>query len=68
MYEESKVYRVKVLMAFMKAGIPLEKLECQALRDLLQDNGYRLTDTRHMRITALCNQTRHALNFQLCLL
>ncbi|CAB4034674.1 zinc finger MYM-type 1-like [Paramuricea clavata] len=47
--EESKVYRVKVLMAFMKAGIPLEKLECQELRDLLQENGYRLTDARHMR-------------------
>ncbi len=36
-------------MAFIKAGIPLEKLECQELRDLLQENGYRLTDARHMR-------------------
>ena len=47
--DETKAYRVKVIMALMKAGIPLQKLECQALRDLLQENGYRLTDTRHMR-------------------
>lgn len=47
--EEHKVYRVKVVMTLIQAGIPLEKLECQGLRDLLQENGFRLTDTRHMR-------------------
>ena len=41
--------RVRVVMALMQAGIPLEKLECQGLRDLLQGNAFRLTDTRHMR-------------------
>lgn len=46
--DEQNVYHVKVIMAFMEAGIPLVKLDCQSLRDLLQDNGYRLTDTRHM--------------------
>ena len=46
--EDTKVYRVKVVMALMQAGIPLAKLECQGLIDLLQENGYRLTDSRHM--------------------
>ena len=31
----------------MKSGIPLSKLECPDLRNLLE-NGYRLTDPRHM--------------------
>ncbi len=39
---------MKVVMALMQAGIPLQKLECPGLRDLLQENGYRLTDSRHM--------------------
>ncbi len=46
--DEQNVYRVKVVMAFMQAGIPLAKLDCHGLRDLLQENGYRLSDTRHM--------------------
>ena len=46
--DEHNVYRVKVVKAFMQAGIPLAKLDCPGLRDLLQDHGYRLTDTRHM--------------------
>ena len=43
-----KVYRVKVVMAFMKSGIPMSKLNCPDLRQLLEENGYSLTDTRHM--------------------
>ena len=35
-------------MAFMKSGIPLWKLECSDLRNLLEQNGYRLTDARHL--------------------
>ena len=45
---EHNVYRVKVVMAFMKSGIPLWKLECSDLRNLLDQNGYRLTDPRHL--------------------
>ena len=45
---KQKVYRARVVMAFMKSGIPLEKLECPELRSLLEKNGYRLTDKRHM--------------------
>ncbi len=46
--DEQNVYRVKVVMAFMHTGIPIAKLDCHCLRDLLQENGYRLSDTRHM--------------------
>ena len=46
--EEHNVYRAKVVMAFMTSGIPLSKLDSPDLRSLLEDNGYRLTDHRHM--------------------
>ena len=46
--EEQNVYRVKVVIAFMKSGIPLPKLEYPDLRNLLEENGYRLTDRRHL--------------------
>ena len=46
--EKHNVYRAKVVIAFMKSGIPLSKLECPDLRNLLEENGYRLTDPRHM--------------------
>ena len=45
---EHNVYRVQVVMAFMRAGIPLWKLDCSDLRNLLEQNGYRLTDPRHL--------------------
>ena len=32
----------------MEAGIPLSKLDCPGLRDLLEENSFRLTDSRHM--------------------
>ena len=32
----------------MQAGIPLSKLDCPGLRELLEENGFRLTDSRHM--------------------
>ena len=40
------MYRVKVVTAFLRAGIPLSKLA--SFRDLLEENAYRLTDRRHM--------------------
>ena len=46
--EEQKVYRAKVVFAFMEAGIPLSKLDCPALRELLEDSRFRLTHSRHM--------------------
>ena len=44
--EQQQVYRVKVVTAFLRAGIPLSKLD--SFRDLLEENAYRLTDRRHM--------------------
>ena len=54
------VYRAKVVIAFMKSGISLSKLECPDLRNLLEENGYRLTDPRHMLdlVTFVLNQER----------
>ena len=43
---QQQVYRVKVVTALLKAGIPLSKLNC--LRDILEENAFRLTDRRHM--------------------
>ena len=44
--EDQRVYRVKVVTAFLRAAIPLNKID--NLRDLLEENGYRLSDRRHM--------------------
>ena len=41
------MFRVKVLKTFLKAGIPIEKADI--LRDLLEDNGYALTSSTHLR-------------------
>ena len=43
---EQRVYRLKVLKTFLRAAIPLSKLD--AFRDLLEENAVRLTDRRHM--------------------
>ena len=41
-----QVYRVKVVTSFLRAGVPLNKLEC--FRELLEEGAYRLSDRRHM--------------------
>lgn len=41
-----QVYRVKVVTALLRAGIPLSKLD--SFRDILEENAYRLSDRRHM--------------------
>ena len=46
--EEQKVYRARVVLAFMEAGIPLSKLDCPSLRELLEESRFRLTHSRHM--------------------
>ena len=38
--------RLKVLKTFLRATIPLSKLD--AFRDILEENAVRLTDRRHM--------------------
>ena len=44
--EEVRVYRVKVVKTFLRAGVPMSKLEF--FRDLLEENGKRLTEPSHM--------------------
>jgi len=44
--QDQQVYRVKVLKAFLRAGIPLNKIT--PLRELLEESGYRLCDRRFM--------------------
>jgi len=44
--DEQRVYRARVVMAFLRAGVPLSKLK--HFRELLEEGAYRLTDTRHM--------------------
>ena len=41
-----KLYRIKVVKAFLKSGIPLQQIE--GLREILEYGGYRLTDSRGM--------------------
>ena len=41
-----RVYRIKVLMSFMRAGVPISKLKY--FRDILEENSMQLTDPSHM--------------------
>ena len=43
--QATQVYRVKVVTAFLRAAVPLSKLE--HFRELFEEGGYRLTDRRH---------------------
>ena len=44
--EDQRVYRVKVVQTFLRAGVPLSKLTI--FRPLLEENAFRLCDTKHM--------------------
>ena len=54
-----QVYRVKVVTAFLQAGIPINKVNC--FRQLLEENAYRLTDRSHMAnlIAFIVEQEKH---------
>lgn len=41
-----RVHRIKVLTCFLKAGLPLNKIDC--FRDLLEETSYRLSSSRHL--------------------
>ena len=41
-----RVHRIKVLTCFLKAGLPLNKIDC--FRDLLEETLYRLSSSRHL--------------------
>ena len=42
------MYRAHVVLAFMESGIPFTKLDSPKLRELLEENAFRLTDSRHL--------------------
>ena len=44
--QDQRVYPVKVVMAFLRAGVPLNKIE--SFRELLEENAFRLSDRHHM--------------------
>ncbi len=44
--EAQRVFRVKVITTFLKAGVPINKLE--DFREVLEQNSYRLADKRGM--------------------
>ena len=44
--EAQQIYRIKVARTFLTAGVPFNKVEI--FRDLLEENGYRLSDKRFM--------------------
>lgn len=44
---EVRAFRVQVVVDFLKAGVPLYKID--KLRDLLERGGNRLTDGSHLR-------------------
>ena len=43
---EQRVYRIKVVNVFLRSGVPLSKI--QEFRSILEENGLRLSDRRHM--------------------
>ena len=43
---ESRVFRVKVVTAFLKAGMGINKINC--FRSILEKSSYRLTSASHM--------------------
>ncbi len=47
--ESVRVYRVKVLRTFLKAGVPLGKVHVDQFRELLEENAFRLSDSSNLR-------------------
>ena len=41
-----RVYKIKVVRSFMKAGVPLNKIDC--FRELLEEEAFSLTSSRHL--------------------
>jgi len=44
--EKLQVFRMKVVRSFLKAGVPFNKIDC--FKDILEENGYRLTDRKNL--------------------
>ena len=44
--EEVRFYRIKLVTSFLKAGIPLSKIDC--FLDLLEENAFRLSQASNL--------------------
>ena len=44
--ENTQVFRIKVVSTFLRAGVPLNKLE--VFGEIFEETGYRLTDRRNL--------------------
>ena len=44
--ENTQVFRIKVALAFLRAGVPLNKLK--VFREIFEKTGCRLTDRRNL--------------------
>lgn len=47
-----RVYRVRVVSTFMKSGMPIYKID--DLRSLLEESGFQLTGSQHLRELIPC--------------
>ena len=47
MPESTRLYRIKVLETFLKAGVPLQKID--AFGDVLESHGFSLSDSCNLR-------------------
>ena len=45
--DNTRVYRVKVVRAFLRAGVPLQKID--SFRELLEESAFSLSSSQHMR-------------------
>ena len=44
--KEVRIYRIKVVTSFLKAGVPLSKIDC--FRDLLEENAFQLSQASNL--------------------
>ena len=44
--EEVRFYRIKVVTSFLKAGVPLSKIDC--FHDLLEENAFRISQASNL--------------------
>ena len=45
---KQNIYRARVVCLHMAAKIPLSKLDCSTLKELLEENRFRVARSRHM--------------------
>ena len=64
--QDQRVFHIKVVMAFLRAGVPLSKMT--SFRELLEENAFCLSDRRHMSdvIPFISSQEQAKIKEELC--